>query len=103
MSAGVANLFEILKACGDLGTRDSLLQDYQSGQLKYAALKEAVAVAIINLVTPIRERYAAIQADKKQYKAMIQDSSASIRVNVIETLREIKELAGLPNVKKNAI
>jgi tryptophanyl-tRNA synthetase len=102
MSAGVANLFEILKACGDMEVRSALLADYESGLLKYSALKEAVAVAIIHLVAPIRERYLAIQADKKQYKAMIQDSSAAIRSKVVENLREIKELAGLPNVKRNS-
>lgn len=103
MSVGVANLFEILKACGDMEVRAALLADYESGLLKYSVLKEAVAVAIIRLVAPIRERYLAIQADKKQYKAMIQDSSASIRAKVVENLREIKELAGLPNVKRNAL
>jgi tryptophanyl-tRNA synthetase len=103
MSVGIANLFEILKACGHHETRSSLMEDYEKGQLKYVALKEAVAVAVVELVTPIRERYQAIQADKKQYKAMIQESSAAIRQQVAENLREIKELAGLPNLKRTSL
>jgi tryptophanyl-tRNA synthetase len=100
MSPGVANLFEILKACGKIAERDKLYSDHVAGNLKYVDLKEATGAAIIELVSPIRERFSEINADKKTYKSMIQDSSATIRHKVMENMREVKELAGLPNVKK---
>ena len=44
MSAGVANLFELLKASGAMEAYTSLMDDYAAGSRKYAPLKEAVGV-----------------------------------------------------------
>ncbi len=95
MSAGVSNLFELLKACEKHDVRKSLLDDYSSGALKYADLKEAVAEALVELTKPLKENLAAIQADKKNVKSQIQDSSAEIRKRAIQTLKDVKELTGL--------
>jgi tryptophanyl-tRNA synthetase len=95
MSAGVSNLFELLKACEKLDARQSLLDDYNSGVLKYADLKEAVADALVELTQPLKEKLADIQADKKNVKSQIQDSSAEIRKRAIQTLKDVKELTGL--------
>jgi tryptophanyl-tRNA synthetase len=100
MSPGVANLFEILKACGANEVSSKLMDDFHNNILKYAELKEEVAIAVSNLLRPIREKFQTIQADKKQYKEKIQESSASIRIQIQEHMREIKELAGLPNYKR---
>ena len=95
MSPGVSNLFELLKACEKHDVRNSLLDDYNSGALKYADLKEAVADALLELTQPLKENLAAIQADKKNVKSQIQDSSAEIRKRAIQTLKDVKELTGL--------
>lgn len=99
MSPGVANLFELLKACDKTEIRAALMEDHAAGALKYVDLKEAVADALVELTTPLRERLQEIQADKKRYKAMLQDSSANIRLRAQQTLRDVKELCGLANVK----
>lgn len=95
MSPGVSNLFELIKACEKHEVRQSLLDDYTSGALKYADLKEAVAEALVELTQPLKEKLAAIQADKKNVKSQIQDSSAEIRKRAIQTLKDVKELTGL--------
>lgn len=99
MSAGVQNLFEILRACGDMDAYQSLMADYQSGSLKYSALKETVGESLVRLLTPFRERYEAINADKKATKALIQDSSAAIRATAKQTMREVREIVGLPTLR----
>jgi len=99
MSAGVKNLFEILRACGNIAAYNALMADYQAGTLKYSALKETVAEAIVALVNPFRERLSALQADKKNIKAQIQDSSAEIRKRAQQTMREVRELTGLLSLK----
>ena len=58
MSAGVKNLFELLRACGNMDAHNSLMADYQAGALRYSALKEAAADTLVALINPLRERLA---------------------------------------------
>jgi tryptophanyl-tRNA synthetase len=99
MSAGVKNLFELLKACNRMEAHTSLMADYQAGTLQYGTLKSEVAEAVMSVVTPIKNRMTEIQADKKQVKAQIQASSAEIRKTAQATLREVKEIMGIMNPK----
>jgi tryptophanyl-tRNA synthetase len=98
MSAGVANLFQLLKASNAMEAHDALMEDYNAGNRKYAPLKEAVADALVAVSTPFRERKAELTADRKAVKEMIKSSSAEIRKRAQETVREVKELSGLVNV-----
>jgi tryptophanyl-tRNA synthetase len=99
MSPGVENLFSLLRACEKTEAHDSLMEDYSAGSLRYVDLKDAVADALIELSTHFRERKAELNADKKAVKNMIKASSAEIRKRAQETVREVKELVGLVNVK----
>ena len=99
MSPGVANLFEILHACGQTDAHNALMTDHQSGALRYSDLKETVADALSALTTAFRERLSTLNADKKNVKAQIQDSSAVIRKRAQQTLKEVREIVGLTNLK----
>ncbi len=99
MSPGVANLFRLLKASERLEAHDSLLADYEAGSLKYVDLKEAVADALVAISGEMRERKAELLADKKRVKDQIKASSAAIRKRAQQTMREVKELSGLLNVR----
>jgi tryptophanyl-tRNA synthetase len=99
MSPGVKNLFELLRASENMAAHDSLMADYQAGALKYSELKESVADAMVALINPFRERYAALQADKKVVKSQIQESSAETRKRAQQTLREVREITGLASLK----
>ena len=99
MSPGVENLFEILRACGQLDAYNALMTDYQAGALRYSDLKETVADALAALTTAFRERLQTLHADKRAVKAQIQDSSAVIRKRAQQTLKEVRELVGLLNLK----
>lgn len=97
MSPGVKNLFEMLRAAGHQAVYDQLLQEYQAGSLQYAKLKDATADALISIASPARERRAALLDTKKEVKESIKSASATIRRRAQETLRAVKELAGLMN------
>ncbi len=99
MSPGVQNLFELLRACNNQSAYDSLMDDYKAGALKYSALKEEVAETVVALIHPFSERLVELNADKRAVKARIQESSAEIRKRAQQTMREVKELAGLLNAK----
>jgi len=99
MSAGVSNLFELLRACGNMPAHDALMADYQSAALRYSDLKQAVADAVVALVNPLRDRLAELNADKRAVKSHIQDSSAEIRKRAQQTMREVREMTGLGSLK----
>jgi tryptophanyl-tRNA synthetase len=99
MSAGVENLFNLLKACGKMDTYNTLMDTYHAGTLRYGDLKGEVAEALVALTQPFGERLVDLTERKKEVKVQIQDSSAEIRKIAQETLREVKELVGLLNPK----
>jgi tryptophanyl-tRNA synthetase len=99
MSPGVANLFELLKASGRKEACDSLMMDYHAKTLKYVDLKDAVADALVEISSRFRQKKTELLADKKQIKEQIKASSAEIRKHAQETIRDVKELTGLMNVK----
>lgn len=98
MSAGVENLFELLKAAGKTALREQLLADYESGQLKYVALKDAVADTLVELSQQFIANKKALLDNKKAVKEQIKASSENIRQRARQTLREVKDLCGLMNV-----
>lgn len=99
MSAGVENLFSLLKAAERMEAHASLMEDYKNGALKYADLKEAVAEGLVSLSADFKDRRADINSRKKEIKGQIKASSANIRKRAQETLKEVKDLAGLNNVR----
>ena len=99
MSLGVENLFSLLKAAGKQEAHQSLLKDYLNNALKYSTLKGEVADALVELTSTFRERRAELNSRKKDIKNQIKASSATIRQRAQQTIREVKELAGLANVR----
>jgi len=99
MSEGVKNLFELLKAAGNSSDHESLKESYNSGSLKYAELKEVVGNTLVEMSNKFISKKDEICSDKKAVKYQIKQSSEEIRKRAQETLREVKDLCGLINVK----
>lgn len=100
MSEGVDNLFTLLRASGDhTGAHDQLMSDFENGSLRYSDLKEVVADSLVTMLEPFKEKRAELLADKRRVKDQIKQSSAEIRKRAQQTVAEVKELAGLLNVK----
>jgi len=99
MSAGVENLFSLLKASGCEEAHDSLMENYLSNSLKYADLKAAVADGLVAISYEFRERKAEITSNKKDIKNQIKQSSYEIRKTAQQTVKDVKELTGLLNVR----
>ena len=99
MSPGVANLFKMLEAAGCQEAHTSLMADYEAGALKYADLKEAVANGLVAISSGIRERLKELKSDRKAVKNQLKASSLEIRKRAQSTLKEVKEICGLMNVR----
>jgi tryptophanyl-tRNA synthetase len=99
MSPGIENLFLLLKACENMDAHASLMDDYNAGSLRYSDMKQAVADTLVETLAPFKERKEELKKNKKEIKNQIKYTSSLIRKRAQETLKEVKELTGLLNVK----
>lgn len=96
MSPGVANLFEILKACGKTEEAAALLKNYHEGKLQYRELKEVTADALVELTSGLRKRREEISRDPDAVKAKVIEMSLKARSIAVDTLKEVRSATGLP-------
>ncbi len=99
IAPGVENLLNLLKACNKMDIYNAQMDIYKTGNMRYGDLKNEVAEALIELTQPFRERLEDLQSRKKEVQEHIRESSANIRKTAQQTMREVKELTGILNVK----
>jgi tryptophanyl-tRNA synthetase len=90
---GVSNLIEILAAARS-ATPEQVEADLASAR-GYGDLKGAVAEAVVALLAPVRERYAALRADEPALEAVLADGAARARGIASETLADVREAMGV--------
>jgi tryptophanyl-tRNA synthetase len=96
MSPGVTNLFEILKACGNVVEAAAIQKEYDAGKRQYSELKEVTANALVALTSQLRARRQEIAADTVGVKAKVKEMSNKARDIARETLTEVRSITGLP-------
>lgn len=96
MSPGVANLFELLKACDAMDAYRGLMNDYGAGSLRYSDLKENVANELVKLSKEFIRRKAELTSNGKQILDQVYEMSAAARKLARETINEVREMTGLP-------
>jgi tryptophanyl-tRNA synthetase len=96
MSPGVANLFELLKACGKTELAAELLGEYQKGNLQYRVLKEVVGDALVELTSQLKTRRDEIASETANVNAKVREMSDKARGLARDTLTEVRRLIGLP-------
>jgi tryptophanyl-tRNA synthetase len=101
MSPGIENLFIMLKAGGKEELHRHMMEIYKdpASKLSYKDLKEAVSDTLVDLTSNFAEKRKELNANKKEIKNQIKESAANIRKIAQETLKEVKELSGLQNVR----
>jgi tryptophanyl-tRNA synthetase len=98
MSAGVQNLFNIIRACENEDGYKSLLSDYHSGTLKYKDLKDTTAESLVRLTTPFRVKREELLKDKVYLENLSRELSEKARVVASSTMKAVRKLTGLlPN------
>lgn len=96
MSPGVTNLFEILKACGNVDDAAAMQMDYDAGKRQYGELKEVTANALVALTSRLRARREEISKDAGAVNAKVNEMSDKARDIARETLTEVRRIIGLP-------
>ena len=90
---GVKNLIDIL--CAFSGkTPDGVVKEFEG--CGYGVLKEAVAAAINDVLTPIHERMKEIEKDKAYLDKIIKDNAEKASYYANKTLRKVQKKVGFP-------
>ncbi len=96
ISAGVENLFNILKSCGAHDIARQLHDEFVNGNLKYASLKEATADALIALTAEFKEAKQELEKDTATISRQITRMSQRAREIAEGTINDVRKLTGLP-------
>jgi tryptophanyl-tRNA synthetase len=93
MSAGVANLFQILEALGRPEVHRQLSTAHEAGELKYVDLKGEVADAVWATASAIQQRRA--QWSDERVRQVLVESAERVRPAARETMRMVRQRIGL--------
>jgi tryptophanyl-tRNA synthetase len=99
ISVGVNNLFTLLKASENFKDYDSLMDDYNNGRLQYGDLKGVVGDTLVKLTNEFKARKIELEKDPSAIDNILQKLSAQAREITNETIREVRVLTGLPQIK----
>lgn len=95
MSPGVKNLFTLLEGFAEPDVVSHFREQYDQGTLRYSELKPALADAIIEKLTPIRERREELLADADGLRDILRAGGEKARAIARETIDEVRERMGL--------
>jgi tryptophanyl-tRNA synthetase len=89
---GIANLIEILSVLRGVAPQD-VERDFQGSG--YGHFKSAVADAVVEQLTPVRERYAQLRPDKGGLEATLAAGAEKARAIASDTLADVRDAMGI--------
>jgi tryptophanyl-tRNA synthetase len=90
--AGISNLIEILAVARGVGPEQ--VEREFDGQ-GYGAFKDAVAEALVELLTPVRERYQELRQDEEGIERTLADGAERARAIASDTMVEVRRAMGV--------
>ncbi|MDE3069625.1 MAG: tryptophan--tRNA ligase [Acidobacteriota bacterium] len=90
---GVSNLIEILAAARE--STPEVVESEMAAARGYGDLKAAAAQAVVDLLTPVRQRYGELRADERQLEAVLAAGAERARAIASETLAEVRGCMGV--------
>ena len=98
MSPGVRNLFTLLELTAPADTYRHFKEQYERGTIRYVELKQALAEAIIAMLTPIQERYRELASRPNVAQEIAAAGAERARRVAKEVIREVRERMGLDRI-----
>ncbi len=89
--AGIANLIDILAVARGIG-QDEVEREFEGAG--YGDFKQAVAAAVVELLGPVRERYAELRPDEAALEATLAEGAEKARTIAAGTVAEVRERMG---------
>jgi tryptophanyl-tRNA synthetase len=95
---GISNMIEIMAVARDVPPEQIEREFEGSG---YGDFKAAVAEAVIEWLTPVRERYDELRADADELEGILEAGADKARAIARGTLAEVREVMGVGPVKRS--
>jgi tryptophanyl-tRNA synthetase len=89
---GVTNLIDILAVAR--GSTPDAVEDEMRSARGYGDLKAATAAAVVEMLAPVRERYAELRGDEAQLDAILAEGAGKARALARETLGDVRAAMG---------
>jgi tryptophanyl-tRNA synthetase len=89
---GIANLIEIMAVAREI-TPEQVEQEFDGSG--YGDFKGAVAEAVIEFLTPVRERYEELRPDEATLEAALTSGAEKARAIASGTLAEVRAVIGI--------
>jgi tryptophanyl-tRNA synthetase len=89
---GISNLIEILSVVQGRSP-ESIEQEFDGQQ--YGAFKGVVADAVVDYLTPVRERYHEVRSDEAELRRILRDGADRARAIASDTLADVRERMGV--------
>jgi tryptophanyl-tRNA synthetase len=96
--AGISNLIEILSAVR--GVRPEEVENEFDGA-GYGAFKTAVADAVVDYLTPVRERFQELRGDEARLEQILADGAEKARAIAADTLLDVRQAMGVGPVRRS--
>jgi tryptophanyl-tRNA synthetase len=93
---GISNLIDILAAVRGISPEEVEASFNRSG---YGAFKQAVADAVVEYLTPVRERYEELRPDEAQLEGVLAGGAEKARAIASDTLADVREAMGVGPVR----
>ncbi len=90
--AGIGNLIEVLAVIR--GITPQAVESEFAGQ-GYGAFKGAVGEAVVDLLTPVRERYLELRADEAALEAVLHEGTGRAREIAAGVMEDVREAMGV--------
>jgi tryptophanyl-tRNA synthetase len=89
---GVSNLIDVLAVAR--GVSPEAVEADMASARGYGDLKGAVAEAVVDMLTPVRERYGEIRSDQDGLEAILAQGAEKAQAMASETLADVREAMG---------
>jgi tryptophanyl-tRNA synthetase len=89
---GVTNLIDILAVAR--GRSPEAVEEEMRAARGYGDLKTATAQAVVEMLAPVRERYAELRGDEQRLEAILAEGAEKARAMAGETLRDVRAAMG---------
>jgi tryptophanyl-tRNA synthetase len=89
---GVTNLIDILAVAR--GASPEAIEEQLGSARGYGDLKAATAQAVVEMLAPVRERYAELRSDEARLEAILAEGAEKARAMASETLADVRNAMG---------
>lgn len=89
------NIYTLHKLFLSANENAALRKRYEQGGLSYREAKEMLLEAILDFVSPLREKYEYYQKHPKEVEAILAKGAEKARIKAVTTMEEVRGIVGL--------